>query len=107
MRVASVFKVADMALRRQVARPDGAACGEARATSTGNLCRGSSRRDIHCAYGFLISANPIDGLRFAAFAARLAERRSAEEIAPRSPIDAMKPLLRAVGSFPIRCDFCF
>ena len=34
---------------------------------------------------FPISANPIEALRFAAFAARLAERRSAEEIALRSP----------------------
>src|ERR1700722_10960742 len=34
---------------------------------------------------FIVSANLIDALRFAAFAARPAERRSAEETAPRSP----------------------
>src|SRR5580704_7408595 len=34
---------------------------------------------------FLISANPIDALRFAAFAARPAEHHSAEETSPRSP----------------------
>ena len=38
---------------------------------------------------FPISANPIEALRFAAFAARLAERRSAEEIALDLCIDAM------------------
>ena len=60
------------------ARPDGDAYGVVRPL-----------REIYAAgrlrLRFPISANPIEALRFAAFAARLAERRSAEEIALRSP----------------------
>ena len=93
---ASALKVA--------ARPNGDAYVEYRATSTGNLCRRSSQRGLHSACGFLlvqIRSTPCV-LRHASPSVVL-PKKSLFDLR----IDAMKPLLRAVGSFPIRGDFCF